>query len=648
MATAQLPTCFRLLVRDTNLAVDAALTECLPHLEPNAMDAALGILVKRGETTTLTNLIKQLKHFDEVTRKRIIHFAPNMSPTLRKIVRSRSHKTRLAAIDIITLSSDPRLASVLTESMTARDDEACIVAGDALSSMVEAWLERPPESRGPQVVGSMDNALDGRYLADAVEEAIDAWDSHRNTAVLDAAVGMSEFVMASVTAKAGKPRSRFATAAMRRLDTRLDARTVGFALRCLAVSELRLSAAQALAGISDRDMATEMLRSAYLLVSPRVRAGCRLIGALPWLGDANAIVAAQPALAGAVVDFLRASGLPDENKYGQLGEWMMADSGPFRSAATQALLNDHSEASTNLLQTYGTRREGFMVSTVKRELRKRNGEGAEDPVGGSSRQPAQVTTSARNDQRDSEESVRLAMQSLQHCWQEFDECNDQQRIKLAKSITTSDTATDAFLRKKLTGSRGWERSRALRMALAIGAIYRLEEQVYRLASDHDNQIRAEAVSMLSYFPGSVSLRILRRALGDSCPRVQANAIESMDAMELTDPDDATVEKLDSENNRVRANAIRSLLRLELARAGEALLDMLEDDSESHRLSALWVVEKMELGSLLRRIATMASKDPAETVRRRAGIVVGSLRNQATETASAAAPDDDFPGRVNKP
>lgn len=149
-------------------------------------------------------------------------------------------------------------------------------------------------------------------------------------------------------------------------------------------------------------------------------------------------------------------------------------------------------------------------------------------------------------------------------------------------------------------------------------------EVYRLAHDPDPVVRSLAVSLLGELPGATSERILRAAVNDADERVQANAIEALDRLNLPSRVAVTAPKLTARSGRVRANAVKSLLRTELRQSAETLLDMLEDASRAHRLSALWVVERLGLGSMLERLEQLSAKDPDQQVRQRARRVLRGL------------------------
>ena len=181
-----------------------------------------------------------------------------------------------------------------------------------------------------------------------------------------------------------------------------------------------------------------------------------------------------------------------------------------------------------------------------------------------------------------------------------------------------------LVRGKLASASPPDRARALRLVRQIGYVREVEEQIYRLAHDPDPMVRSAAIGCLQQLPGVTTNRILRGALGDSDARVQADAVEALDTLDVQDRVALTRPKLESMNNRVRANAVKSLLRTELQQAGETLLDMLDHTSRSHRLSALWVVSRLGLGGVVHRIETMSQSDPDEQVRRRAARVLEEL------------------------
>jgi HEAT repeat protein len=164
-----------------------------------------------------------------------------------------------------------------------------------------------------------------------------------------------------------------------------------------------------------------------------------------------------------------------------------------------------------------------------------------------------------------------------------------------------------------------------------GDVGPMAEVVYRLCMDVDAGVRAAAVALLPRLPGTVSARLLKKALDDPEPRVQANAIEALDALGLPDRGALISAKLNSPDNRVRANAVKSCLRAEMYQAAEVLLDMLDSASAAHRISGLWVVERLHLGSVVSKVEQMVHGDADEQVRARARAVCDRLAARPAAT-----------------
>jgi HEAT repeat protein len=177
--------------------------------------------------------------------------------------------------------------------------------------------------------------------------------------------------------------------------------------------------------------------------------------------------------------------------------------------------------------------------------------------------------------------------------------------------------------------------RALRVVRALRMVERMRESIHRLANDQNTIVRSLAVSLLGSLPDPTTVRVLRTAINDPDERVQANAIESLDRLGVSERIPLTAPKLESRHGRVRANAVRSLLRAERHEAGETLLAMLEDTSRGQRLSALWVVDCLRLRVVRDRVHAISRGDLDEQVRKRAGRVLASLA-------------DNRPGRMCRP
>lgn len=595
MNSNALPTCFTFVQRDNNRAVDFALVEAFPLLEPHAREAALRTVIKRGDIPAQIKLLESLDQFDADALHLVALNAAKLSPMLRRALNGYTRNHRLHAVRIIAEGRDPKLGAILAEGLVSRDKQTKAAAGNALADLINHWLAAPSEQ-------SPDDASEHRHLADAAIRAVQSWDSHRNRKLLQSLLCLSGTVMPEVVRKIGKLRSRFNDDLVDLIEKDLQPRHAAFALQALTISELRVPAATAISNLSSLRHAEELLRAAFLLLDREISDAFRLVVDLACIKHFDELLETHPHLAPDAVNLVHHCGMPDERKARIMQRWIDHPK-PFMSEAVLWHLIRHpGSPNANLLQLYGYRKKGRMMRLVRKELRHRRGEHFVSQAG---------ETSSRRDKQAQQ------FEKLDRFWRCYDELDKQTRLSVFEGIEISTQSLDAFLKRKLAASDAWQRNRAMHMASTTGAAQRLREQVFRMAHDHDPTIRANAVNLLAEFPGTTCERILKQATADPDDRVRANAIEVLDRLGIECRADVTIDSLNAKNHRVRANAVRSLLRLQIEQAGEALLDMLEDESADHRISGLWVVADLGLTSLSARLETIMNGDVDPKVREEA-------------------------------
>jgi HEAT repeat protein len=172
-----------------------------------------------------------------------------------------------------------------------------------------------------------------------------------------------------------------------------------------------------------------------------------------------------------------------------------------------------------------------------------------------------------------------------------------------------------------------------------------EEEVYRMASHLDPMIRSAGVRALSRFCSPTAHRLLRRALHDADARVQANAVEAAEAVDLDQCGRLLTEMLSSPSDRVKAGSMRGLIRRGDRAAIPPLCAMLEDESYNRRLSALWVVEQEPSVNLDHRIRWLSRHDPDHEVRARARKVIRTRAIRRREDRGSAGYSPPSAGSV---
>lgn len=137
--------------------------------------------------------------------------------------------------------------------------------------------------------------------------------------------------------------------------------------------------------------------------------------------------------------------------------------------------------------------------------------------------------------------------------------------------------------------------------------------------DVNPRVKACIVSAMGRLalPDDDIVSFLTRALQDEDARVRANAIESIEKLDLPDVTRLLLPMLNDEDNRVRANVIKALWNKEdHDQLLEALRVMAIDDNPWMKASAVFVLDKVNIPGRLELLADMAG-DPHPKIRQNA-------------------------------
>ncbi len=614
MGTELFPNAFRFLSRQVNLAADDALAEALPDLEGDAQQSALSLLLRRGHLPSLGKVVHAAMEEDGALRSSVFDNLTEFSTAISNVIRSSSFIKREVVISILTESRRIEAAPVLSEALRLRCQRTRSLAALALREITSTWLA----NRHDQTETEKNHA--SKILADALSQAIDSWERHLQIGALEAVSWLGWHLAGSVAQKLHQPRTRMAIPMLDLIASAKHANQAEFLVCALGIETLRSAAAKAIGLASSDAMRGAILSAAWLLADREVSRGCRWIKQCSWLGaQADDLLKLEAPMVESALKFVGATGLPESDK-ASFFACCMQDSRPaVQRAAFWQLCENTNEPSTDVLQLLVSRRQEPFVFSAESELYRRGMKSM--PPKRSQMLPMPMVRSAAN-----EETPGL------------DAANGEETNSLLSGQDDNLDAVDklkAFhdrdpqlllrsIRSKLASSSSSDRLQGLKVISQLKLESALMDSIYKLACDHDNQVRSTVMSMLVALPGPTSIRLLRGALYDADPRVQANAVESMDSLNFAGRVDVTKPLLSSPNSRVRANAVKSLLKLEIGDAAEALLDMLDEDSRSQRLSALWVVERLKLRSLFDKLDALSEGDPDPKIRRRASRVMSGL------------------------
>ena len=601
------PAVYALLADEPNLAVEAALLEALPDLEPDEQSAALDTLITRGRDRGLAGLVGSFARFDPPLQERILARAQGLYAGARLAITDECPEIRAGAIELVRRSGDCKLAYLLAgalRSATAAPKTRKRAAA-ALYDVTARYLARRAEAAGQPAI-LPDVRQEGKYLARALGRAVETWELHFRPEALTAAMWMTAELEDLLFEKVAAPRSRLGRALLERMYASDDARLAGFALRALESPLLRSEVAHKIEAATHPEFLRGLLSESWLLADARIGKACHRIRHLRWLDEGTlSLTDLSPLQLEGAVRLVAASGISSEAKvrvYGQLLSDAPRGNASGRWAALWKLVGIRNEAADALLQNLARRRDDALSLAAARELKRRGW--AEDETASCRIDPAAILAADQP----------LAFDDY---WQVFDDLDDLTREPAGEALLRDCPDLAARLRARLASNRAGERVKALRIVRTLKLAKMVEEQIYRLANDPDAVVRSLAVALLAHLDGATSRRILRRALEDPDARVQANSIEALDRLGLPQRDRQLTAKLDAPHPRVRATAVAALLKMQVPEAAGALLEMLEAPSRSQRISALWVIDRLQLGSLAHRLGDLSRHDPDSQVRQRA-------------------------------
>jgi len=577
MAAAGFPVLLKYLQNERNVAADRACVEALPYADADLQRALVELLLQRAHQPSLVELVGRYSTFAEAVKELLVHRAGDLFSAAGTAVRSPDLDQRRGAVEFVSRARCGPLYHHLGEALRsgcARTRESAAAglraaAADLLEAFDAGPAEVPP--RRPHACADQ--------LVEVLVRAVMSWEVHRQAEALEAALWFSDRLVEPLCRKLRQRRSRLALAINNMLNHASDPRIAGFTMRALTIPELRPAAARAISQATSIGFIRALLGQSYLLADPQVERGFRLVNGIRFFRDnLDDLLRMDPIYMAAAVRISGAAGGKREHRNEIFTALIDVGSEEVRAAVLRELIRDRSDAALDVLMIAAGRGYGRLSELALRELESRRPDDAPPPRTETTADAAHPRTAAR-----------LAFARY---WDEFDGCEPVERRRLTATIREIAEDIIALLRKKLSSSWAPDRSRALRIAGALGVIKELSAQVYVLARDRHSLVRGIAVGMLAELPGMTARRILCEAASDPDGRVRANAIEALETLGASERAAVTLPGLESTDARVRSNSVKSLFKLGLPQATQTLSSMLEGPSRSHRLSALWAADKL--------------------------------------------------------
>jgi HEAT repeat protein len=627
------------LVESKNEAADDLLLEALRLGSDREKSVALDALFRRQTLYGLSGVIDRYDSVSDPIKLQVLEGIKTLMPALRECGRSASTNRRLAAMKVIAVGRQGKLAYVLSENMHQPDETVSRAAVEALVALAR-WVAT--ETRRVQfapvrhdVHGDLIPPAPSAYrdvieqreeIEKAVNRAIDVHRGSYGQELLRAALLLADRPGSKTLDILQTPKHGGQSLMVRRLQQPPASEHVEAYLLAGSHMDLRSQFAAVFGHIEEVPVLDALLRRTHWLKDHQLRTCTQQVNRGVWFGDEELVkdVARRPVGdVPLVAEWIAASGTHDvlqDERFLLLLEKAREDLAA-KVRLLRICLRRPRGASVRVLRELLTDTDERIVRMAAREIVRRKPNDYENFL-------LQLMTNAP-------ESVRrvvgraIGQTGFDNFWQRFDHLDKSTRKAAGRAMLKLLPDAPQRLARLLAAGPVAQRLKAMQVAHELGLSEQLKAMLVQIAADPNPKLRSKAVVLLGEIGSGVPEVLIDRVLRDADARVRANAIEVLEQRQ--DPQFVPLlsQMARSSHNRERANAIKALHRMRVGTASTSLVAMLRDPRSEHRISALWTLRQIGLWQLLREVAQVAKEDGDMRVRRYA---LGVLRAVATVVA----------------
>jgi HEAT repeat protein len=677
----------RTLVETENEAADDLLLQALRLGAENEQRVVLGALVRRKTSRGLTGVVLQYDDLPESLQRSILRDLGPFHHALAECGRSDDSSVRLAALRLIAIGRQGKLAYVISENLQNPDADLSKAATEALVALArwvatetrklqagagcsgpvaetdESANPQSPDSQGEGEEGSQISLIsDNDHSEDSdpsetattyanlmtqrpeIETAVGrALTVHRGSHVQDllrAALLLADWPGSKTLAILNTAKHSGQTAMVRRLQQPPESEHVSAFLLGASHGQLRSHFGSVFSHIEQAPVLDALLRKTHWLKDNGLAVCMHLVNRGTWwsLSDLpRDLTRRGPADAGAIAEWIAVSGLHDVEQDERMQALLSRINAEPDANAVQCV-----SARLRLLRLAIRRRRGSSVSLIRSLLSDPDERimrmAAREIV---RRKPADFENILLKLMTTATPSVRrvigraIGHAGFENYWQRFDKLDRSTRKQAGKAMLKLLPDAIARLQRRAVAGSPEQRVKALQMVHELGIAPMMQEALVQLCADSNPRIRSKAVTALGEIPAAPSDLLVERLLNDSDARVRANAVEVLEAR--GDPQFVPVlaQRAMAATGRERANAIKAMHRMKVGVAGSALLNMLRDERPEHRISALWALRQIGWWQLLNEVGNLAKGDGNVRVRRYAVGVLKTVSELVKEQKKAA-------------
>jgi hypothetical protein len=668
------------LIGSANEAADDLLLQALRVGVDVEQAVALGALMARKTTHGLSGVIEAFPRLPAQLQSHVLKNLRVYYHAMRECGRSQKLEVRFAAMKLIALGRQGKLAYVLTENLHHPDQGVVKAACEALGALARwATTEARRLNRGliaaaasagvaaaKASVDSAENASgDSDALADntpfdpqsvyaelmaqrpeiesAIARALEVHRSETGADLVRGALLLCDSPASKILAILSAPKHIGHSALFRRLQQAPSSELVPAFLVGAAHGPLRSVFSGVFGHIAETPALDALLRKTHWLKDHALATLMHQTTRATWLNDEELTrdvgrrTSAELPLIG---EWISASGLADTAKDQRLEQLLRnAASDP---AARLRLLRQAARRPRNesvgLIKSMLTDPDEQLARMAAREIIRRRPTDYENML------LQQMTNAAPSVRRVI--SRAMGQSGFDHYWNRFDKLDRPTRRQAGRAMLKLLPDAVTRLARRLSTGSVEQRVKAMQVAQELELSEQVKEQLFALANHTHPKVRSKAVMLLASLGTVMPDALLEKVLNDTDARVRANAIEVMEAAKRPQFFPLLATRARTGANRERANAIKALHKIKVGTASPALLEMLRDDRSEHKISALWVLRTIGLWKLVAEVGRLARFDPDARVKRYAMGVIKTIA-QLVQKVSKSAPGGTIPGETVK-
>jgi hypothetical protein len=635
------------LVHSNNEAADDLLLEGLRLGAEVEQSLIINALLQRKSVRGLSGVVERYESLPERLQALVLANIKSLHHALRECGRSDRPEVRQAAMRLIALSRECKLAYVLTENLHDADETLSKTAAEAIVALAR-WVatgthrlqrnyqpptdepQQPaPEGGEPAQFAAAEPKEDFQALyRDMMEQrseietvvarAIDVHRGRHTQDLLRAALLLCDWPQSKTLAILQTTRHGGQSAMVRRLQQPPEAEHVEAFLLGATHGQLRLHFGTVFAHIEEAPVLDGILRKTHWLKDYQLQLCMHQVTRGVWWQEA---------------DLLRDVGRRDADDACKIAEWLAA-------SGIHDLVQDER---MTVLAKHAAGNPGGRLRMLCVAMRRKKTDGVQflrfmlsDPDERLMRMAAREIVRRRPPDfenillqlmTNAPASVRrvvsrsIGHEGFEQFWNRFDTLDRATRKQGGRAMLKLLPDAAQRLGRRLASGPMEHRLKALQMTQELGLAGPLREAVTALASHPHPKVRSKAVSVLGESPDASVELLMERVVRDTDSRVRANAIEVLENHQTPEFIALLAERSRTTNNRERANAIKALHRLRVGNVGPALVAMLQDARPEHRISAMWALKHIGWWKLLNEVGRIAKSDPNLRARRYAVAVL---------------------------